>query len=404
VLTCCNLYGNTNGDWIGCIADQEGSNGNISLDPLFCDAENGEFSLCSDSPCALDNNPGCGQIGALGTGCGDCGPLLEGPTIVRVEDVGNDQGRQVRIEWVRSLYDAPEDTVAISGYAIFRREDEGLACNMNFSDILPMAEAEYLLPALSGWDYLITVPAMGDSLYQCVVPTLCDSMPDTGICWSVFRIFALTPDPLVHFSSEPDSGYSLDNLAPSVPLGLSVAYNCSGGNELEWEECPEEDFQHFRIYRSESGDFTPGAGNLVHMTTVSGWRDEIFEGFRYYYKVTAVDFSGNESDAASPTSVTGDDTPDVPGEFTLYQNVPNPFNPVTTIRFDLPRSAHVSLVVYNVKGDLVATIVDRHMSAGRKEVIWDASNDCGISSASGVYFYRIVAGRFAETRKMVLMR
>lgn len=88
----------------------------------------------------------------------------------------------------------------------------------------------------------------------------------------------------------------------------------------------------------------------------------------------------------------------------LNQNYPNPFNPTTRIRFDLPRAVHVKLSIYNVKGELVSTIVDQHMSAGRKEVTWSATDNRGRSVASGIYFYRLVADDFVQTKKMVLLR
>lgn len=72
-LLCCDLYGNPGGDWAGCIADQNGVNGNFSADPLFCDATIGDFTLQSDSPCLPGNHPNgadCGRIGAFGEGCG----------------------------------------------------------------------------------------------------------------------------------------------------------------------------------------------------------------------------------------------------------------------------------------------------------------------------------------------
>jgi hypothetical protein len=70
---CCDVYGNGGGDWVGCIADQYGENGNFSADPLFCDAENGNFTLCADSPCAAA--AGCGLVGAFGIGCDACGEI-----------------------------------------------------------------------------------------------------------------------------------------------------------------------------------------------------------------------------------------------------------------------------------------------------------------------------------------
>jgi hypothetical protein len=68
---------------------------------------------------------------------------------------------------------------------------------------------------LDGWDYIATVPARGDAIYQYVAPTLCDSSISGGMCWSAFFVSAMTPDPLTYFDSPVDSGYSLDNLAPA---------------------------------------------------------------------------------------------------------------------------------------------------------------------------------------------
>jgi hypothetical protein len=95
---------------------------------------------------------------------------------------------------------------------------------------------------------------------------------------------------------------------------------------------------------------------------------------------------------------------DVPGPALLMQNYPNPFNPTTVIWFDLRRAAHVKLCVYNVKGELIATLVDDSLDAGLKEICWSARDDKGNSVASGIYFYRLVAGDHAQTRKMVLLR
>ena len=69
-LSCCDIYGNSGGDWIDCIADQYGIDGNISLDPMFCDLEDLILTLDCRSPCAPENNPECGQIGAWPIGCG----------------------------------------------------------------------------------------------------------------------------------------------------------------------------------------------------------------------------------------------------------------------------------------------------------------------------------------------
>jgi len=104
--------------------------------------------------------------------------------------------------------------------------------------------------------------------------------------------------------------------------------------------------------------------------------------------------------------VTGEPSGRVPAlpDVVLYQNYPNPFNPATVIRFDLQRSVHVNLGIYNVKGELVSTLLDRHMGEGRKEVSWPALDSGGRPVSSGIYFYRLVAGDFVQTKKMVLLK
>jgi flagellar hook assembly protein FlgD len=87
------------------------------------------------------------------------------------------------------------------------------------------------------------------------------------------------------------------------------------------------------------------------------------------------------------------------------QNTPNPFNPTTAIRFVVPEGgARVALRVYDVEGRLVRTLVDGHRPAGSQAAVWDGASDSGVASASGVYFYRLEAPGFTQTRKMVLLK
>jgi hypothetical protein len=89
----------------------------------------------------------------------------------------------------------------------------------------------------------------------------------------------------------------------------------------------------------------------------------------------------------------------LPENLTLFQNYPNPFNPATTIRFDLPKSAEVQLIVYDILGRKVATLLNKKMPPGRYEVEWNAAN-----YTSGLYFYQLQAGNFIEVRKMLLVK
>ena len=108
--------------------------------------------------------------------------------------------------------------------------------------------------------------------------------------------------------------------------------------------------------------------------------------------------SGDTLPIPGTISVTYEDR-SLPSEFTLSQNYPNPFNPVTVIRYSIPKAEKVSLVVYNLIGEKVAYLVDEQKRTGSFTVVWDASN-----VASGIYFYKLHAGGFVQTRKMVLLK
>ena len=97
-------------------------------------------------------------------------------------------------------------------------------------------------------------------------------------------------------------------------------------------------------------------------------------------------------------------TANAPRATALYQNEPNPFNPETTIRFDLVRPGRVSLRIYDVAGQFVRALVDTEMPAGRSHVVWDARDERGLPVTSGLYLYRLVADEMTVTRKMIVLK
>jgi hypothetical protein len=103
-----------------------------------------------------------------------------------------------------------------------------------------------------------------------------------------------------------------------------------------------------------------------------------------------------------------DDRKELPRVYALKQNFPNPFNPTTTIGFDLPLSSHVVIKVYNILGQEITKLLDEQKEAGCYSVVWNGTNDEGLHVSSGVYFYRINAdgaGRvFVDLKKMVYMK
>jgi len=104
------------------------------------------------------------------------------------------------------------------------------------------------------------------------------------------------------------------------------------------------------------------------------------------------------------TALKDTDATTVLSQYQLHTNYPNPFNPSTTISFDVAREGRVSIEVYNSKGQRVCVLVDGVYGAGVHNVVWNGVSDDGYAVGSGVYFYRMSAGEYVSVRKMLLMK
>ena len=104
------------------------------------------------------------------------------------------------------------------------------------------------------------------------------------------------------------------------------------------------------------------------------------------------------------TALTVDVSHILPETFALHQNYPNPFNPVTTIRYDLPEQSHVTIVIYDLLGRQVTSLVNRTEEPGFKAIVWNAKDNAGQPVSAGIYLYRIQADRYSQTRKMLLLK
>ena len=94
----------------------------------------------------------------------------------------------------------------------------------------------------------------------------------------------------------------------------------------------------------------------------------------------------------------------LPHAFNVYNNYPNPFNPVTTLRYDLPEDALVNITIYDIMGRIVRTLINSQQNAGFKSIQWNATNDAGSPLSAGLYLYKIQADYLVQTRKMVLLK
>lgn len=94
----------------------------------------------------------------------------------------------------------------------------------------------------------------------------------------------------------------------------------------------------------------------------------------------------------------------LPSDFSVGQNYPNPFNPTTYIRYSLPASENVSIVIYNTLGQLVRNLLSQNQEAGKHTVVWDARSESGTRVGNGTYFYMVKAGEYTVVKKMVLLK
>ena len=106
----------------------------------------------------------------------------------------------------------------------------------------------------------------------------------------------------------------------------------------------------------------------------------------------------------STSAVEESDLSNIPTSFELEQNFPNPFNPTTSIKFGLPTKSHVSIIVYNLLGQEITTLVNEELSAGTHTTEWDGRDKSNSEVASGIYFYKLIAGDFIDTKKMMLVK
>lgn len=310
--------------------------------------------------------------------------LQSAAAITAVTDVPHDGGGQVRLHWDASRFDAAGQQYRVDEYSVYRRYD-------------PAKTSSAAYPP-GDWEYLLTVPADQEASYTTSVSTLADSSGQ-GPNWAVFFVRARTTVAGVFFDSEPDSGYSVNNLAPAPPTGLIVARG-SGGVQLDWNPSPDPDFAHFRLYRVPSPATLPSPGSLHQVTTGTSFYDPTEE--LWFYQLTQVNLAGLESAPSPHATAVRDETG--PGRF-LGQNTPNPFNPTTRIAFAVPAGGHaVQLAVYDVQGHLVAILQEGFLPAGDHAADWDGRDRDGRAVASGRYVCRLRCGDRTTTLPMILLR
>jgi hypothetical protein len=264
--------------------------GNINKDPLFIDPVNGDFNLSwgnfpindtLKSPC-IDTGDPFSPLDPDSTRV-DMGAFYHhydltpfNPVISSILDVPNDQGKQVVITWDKSPLDDDIYNV-ITKYSLWRLQNW----------------------AKTPWEYIGETPAHFFDEYAYIAPTISDSTA-AGVPYFTYLVSAETADPFIFYNSLPDSGYSVDNLAPE-PLENLYGYQEEGYVVLTWNASVVEDFDFYAIYKTN--DLLNFPDDPFVTLTETTYIDQLGKSDSLYYYVTAFDINGNESGASDTIGI-----------------------------------------------------------------------------------------------------
>jgi hypothetical protein len=202
-----------------------------------------------------------------------------------------------------------------------------------------------------------------------------------------------------------------DDASLPIELAAFTATRSDDQVTLRWVTESETDNLGFNIYRSLNktehyrkinGRIIEGAGNSSQQHEYTFVDKDIVRGFTYWYKLEDVDYEGNPvmHGPISPQEAAKEQVL----EFRLNPAYPNPFNPVTHIAYEIPQDGNVKLVVYDLNGKTIRTLVNAEQKAGQYQLEWNGTDQSGNFVSSGVYFVSITTGNYKKTNKVIFVR
>ncbi len=433
-ITCTDIFANDGGDWSGCIDGLDLVGANFSADPMFCSLIERDLYLKANSPCALEFSPGsCGQIGALGAGCE--------ATVFTVGSSG------YYTTLAAALNDAPNgSTFVLDGGVYSGPGFSGLLVEGQSFTIEAAADSDSCVIVCAGtsgspnraFSFLASTKDKSQGSAPMVLRGLTirggygtqgGAISSRGVDLHLENCLLydneaveggavflkdcqaiITSSTLIRNTAVTGGGIYCDNAWPEVIS--SIIYGSTDGEALFALEsgippvCTD-------IFGNSGGDWS---GALSGMQDINGNLaiDPLFcdvdlgqfgltESSPCHPDSNACQFLiGATTVGCSSTSpVFGKDIPQV---CVLGDNYPNPFNPLTTIRFGLPDNRHVKLVLFDVRGRQIAVLLNEVMAMGWHDVQWKGRDDSGRRVSSGVYFYQLDAGGDLITRSMALIK
>lgn len=461
-LQCCDLFGNAGGDWTGCIAGQLGQSGNISQDPLFCDAALGNFSLQPDSPCRPEANPACGLIGAFQPGCGAFTVAPDGtgdfPTIQAAIDAALDG---YTIELADGTFTgAGNRDLDFQGKAITLCSGSGdpVACVIDCQGSQSQPRRGFLFDSgetpqtvvrgitvrngyqqsYSGGAAFLS-NASAPTIEDCIFENnqtqasggalYCTSQAAPAFVRCTFHhnsttgnggvIFAYGANPTFDgctfaHNAAAGQGGAISINASTVTVDTSIlafaldgaAVSCFSGTVTL--RCSD-------IYGNAEGDWTGCiAGQAGQNGNIS--MDPMFcNPAGANYRLMPESPCGPNSPFNPDCGLLGAWPADCsigsagetagPASFSMAPPVPNPSRSATAVRFSIPSgSARVVVMILDASGRRIRTLLDSPRPAGSHEVVWDGRNGSGVEVAGGIYFVRVEVEGTRKARPIALIR
>jgi hypothetical protein len=453
------VWDNAGGDYTGCLSGQDGVRDNFSENPHFCDPASGNYHVSTNSPCAAANSPACGRVGALGTACGAARYVVrpdglgDFPTIAEAVAACAD-GDTVDLTDGTFTGDGNRD-VDFDGKKIYMRSQSGdpEACTVDCEG----TDSEYHRGFIfnSGedrWSILEGVqivnayvhplddggavrcsngasPTINNCIFAfntagggAAISCLGGAAPMINGCTFYRNVNGLAGDVAAMSGAAPDVHNC--TFFRAAPWAISSATDCNVevlntivswtrvGSAVNCLDNGTVSLSCSDLWANEGGDWV-GCAAGQESANNNMCADPLFcdtTGVALTVR-TDSDCAAVNNPACGRVGAWGTGcTPgtgveeDVPRITRLHPCYPTPFTPTTTITVDLRQPAAVNLRVYDASGRLVRVLVDEGLDAGRYETTWNGRNQRGETVASGVYFYRLVAGSFVDSQKMVLLK
>ena len=213
--------------------------------------------------------------------------------------------------------------------------------------------------------------------------------------------------------------YEYTEDSDTLPVTLSsftAIYTVSNTVSVMWTTQSESNMIGYHILRAETNELREAlrvSDNMVRSLNQStetnySYTDETtFEDTKYFYWLQSAEYDGTMEffgPVSVKTGIISNDTPVIPLITQLNNAYPNPFNPSTTISFDIAETAFVNIEIYNIRGQRVKSLVTQEIKPGRYNVVWQGKNDNNRTVSSGIYFYKMQAGKYSKINKVLMMK